>query len=261
MGMGVRLSYGKDLSGRAMKQNIDPGKRILLLCLLLLGFASSARADASMVLGDILKKTEHNYLQIPAFSAKFHQRTTSSAGSGMVTEASGKLYYQKPRQMRWEYEKPDRQIFVANQQSAWLSVPSERQISLFDSSTFFASPLARTFFDGLTDLKTHFEVTLDPRQSNKAAAVLKLIPKKEDPNIKTITLWIDLDTHRISAVETLDALNSTNRISLESQKSLPFIDPKLFQLEVPPSTVVLDTEGRQMSPADVDKLKLKLAPK
>jgi len=243
-----------------MKYRTGQWKPVLLISLLMMltAYAPSTNAGQSMVLGNILKKTEQYYHHTHAFTAYFQQRTTSAAATGMATEAYGRLYYQKPRQMRWEYEKPDAQLFIANQYLAWLYVPVEKQASLIDPKAFFSSPLAQAFFDGVTELRKHFEVTLDPKQSTKASAVLKLIPKTEDPNIKTLFLWIDLETYQIMSVETYDALSNINRITLESQNAVPSLDPKLFQMDFPPATSVVDSDGRELSKEEVSKLKSKL---
>lgn len=236
---------------------------ISFLCVVLLaGVSVPARAKSPEALGDILKKTETYYQQIHAFTAYFRQ-TTSSAAAGAVskTEASGKLYYQKPRQMRWEYEKPEPQVFAADHELAWLFSPVDKQISLFDAKNFFSSPLARTFFDGVVELKNHFTVTLDSKQSTGSAAVLKLVPKEEDPNIKTLFLWIDLQNYRIQTIETRDALGNINRITLDALQPTPRLDSKLFQLDVPPSTAVVDTDGRELTPAEIEAMKQKLSSK
>jgi outer membrane lipoprotein carrier protein len=177
----------------------------------------------------------------------------------MTSQAEGKLTYKRPRQMRWEYEKPERQVFIANQELAWLYVPSENQVSLFDAQTFFSSPLARTFFDGVSDLKKHFDVILDFNLSTGASAVLKLVPKQEDPNFRELFLWINMQTYRISQIESHDLLGNTNRIMIEPEKRVSDIDPTIFQMNVPPSTVVTDMQGRQLPPAEVEALRRKLS--
>ncbi len=145
------------------------------------------------MLGEILGKTEANYQNIHAFTAVFHQKTTSAAAGTLgAAEASGRLYYAKPRQMRWEYDKPEEQVFVANNQFAWLYTRAENQITLFDADKLFASALARTFFDGALGLKNYFDVTLDSSRSTSNSAVLKLVPKQEDPSVRFLYLWIDL---------------------------------------------------------------------
>jgi len=135
-------------------------------------------ADAGMSLGEIVRKTEATYQQTQAFSARFRQWTTSSAArSTASTEASGTLYYQKPRQMHWQYDTPEPQIFVPT--TNWLGSMSPRKNHIFVRRRYlFSSPLVQTFFDGILELRRHFEISLDSKQSTKRVAVLKLIPKK-----------------------------------------------------------------------------------
>jgi outer membrane lipoprotein carrier protein len=212
----------------------------------------------SLSINDILRKTEAQYQKIQAFTANFRQVTSSSAASSMATEAHGKLYYQKPRQMHWAYEAPEKQVFIANHQLAWLHIPSEKQISLFDAKAFFSSPLAQTFFDGIIELRSHFDVSLDEQLSSRDVAVLNLLPRKEDPNIRTLSLTVDLTNFRIITIESTDALGNTNRVTLEGQTSLPRVDPDLFHLNIPPGTTLVDPEGREIPPSDVDRLRQKL---
>lgn len=219
-------------------------------------FSVLAQAPASM--GDLLRQTEEYYQSVQSFTARFHQITTSSIASTMRTEATGTLYYQKPRQMRWDYETPEEQVFVANRQLAWLYVPGDRQLSLFDANTLFSSPLAQTFFDGFVELRKTFDVSLESRMGTPDSAVLRLVPKADDPSIRYLFLWIELDSYRISKIESHDAMGNINLISLENQQTALPIAPTLFQLEIPPSTLVLDMEGRQLSPAEIEELKKKL---
>jgi outer membrane lipoprotein carrier protein len=220
---------------------------------------SPAWAAGQAMLGEILNKTESNYQKIQAFTAVFRQTTTSSAAGTLAPgEAVGRLYYAKPRQMRWEYDKPEIQVFVANNQYAWLYAPTENQVSLFDANNLFASPLAQTFFGGAVNLKNHFEVTLDSTQSNKSWAVLRLVPKQEDPNIKLLFLWIDLQSYRISRLESQDILGNTNRIIIESLTPLPSLDQKLFQMEIPQTVKVFDKEGRELTPNEIEQLKVRI---
>jgi outer membrane lipoprotein carrier protein len=216
-----------------------------------------SHAESPPAVNEILKKTGATYLQTRAFSANFHQSVTSAASGNMATEAAGKLYYEKPRQMRWEYERPESQVFVANQQLAWLYVPADKQISLTDPKRIFSHPLAQTFFEGVVELKKHYEVTLDHGQSTRESAVLKLMPRREDPEIKILYLSIDLQTYRISSIEVHNALGNINRISLDSQRAVASLDPKLFELEVPPSVETVDAEGRPLTSSDIQKLKQK----
>lgn len=237
-----------------------PHARIIPFVWFWLLAAVPAMAAGPPTLAEILDKTEANYQRIQAFSATFRQMTTSSA-AGTVTpgEATGRLYYAKPRQMRWEYDTPEAQVFVANGDYAWLYVLSENQVSLFDAGKLFASPLARTFFDGAVGLKNNFNISFDAAQSNKKQAVLELVPKEEDPNIKLLYLWVDLQTFRITRIESRDILGNTNKIILESQTPLQSLDPVLFHLEVPQATRVFDADGRELTGAEIEQMKSRIS--
>jgi outer membrane lipoprotein carrier protein len=176
----------------------------------------------------------------------------------MSTLASGVLFYQKPRQMRWEYETPEPQVFVANQEYAWLYVPTEKQISLFEGKAFFASPIAKTFFDGIFELRKQFEVTLEAKETTQATAVLNLVPREPDPNIQSLRLWVNLQDYRIVCLETKDALGNLNQLIIEAQNELPALDPKLFQFETPRGTVVTDAEGQQLSSGQIEEIQARI---
>lgn len=219
----------------------------------------ASAAPPARMLGEILSKTEANYRNIHAFTAVFSQKTTSAAATLSAGEALGKLYYAKPRQMRWEYDLPEKQVFVANNHFAWLYVNAENQITLFNAEKLFASPLARTFFDGTLALKNHFNVTLDPVRSTSDVAVLELVPRQPDPNVKLAYLWIDLRNYRISRIETHDVLGNINEITISSFTPRSRLDPDLFRLEVPPGAKVFDADGHELTAAEIDKLKARIA--
>jgi outer membrane lipoprotein carrier protein len=239
-------------------------KFLMLFAFPFLCFVSSeghAAGDPNLTVNDILKKTESHYLRMQGMVATFRQSVTSSATGGMISEASGKLYYEKPKQMRWEYEKPEPQIFVANRQLAWLHVPSEKQVSLLDAGRIFSHPLAQTFFEGTSELKKYYEVALDAKQSTKEIAVLKLVPRQEDPEIKLLFIAIELSRYRLSSIEIQNVLGNLNRIVLESQNAVADLDPQLFQLDLPPSTGVVDQDGRSLNPGEIEILKQRLTSK
>lgn len=239
-----------------MIRKISYGVGIGVVLVLIYASVTIAAGTASS-LQEILDKVQQRYQSIHAYTAYFKQATTSAA-STLTTEASGKLYYQKPRQMRWDYETPEPQTFVANNQLAWLYVPAEKQISLYDAKNLIASPLSRTFFDGVFELKKDFQVELDTKQSNQTSAFLVLTPKLEDPSIQNLRLQIDLATFQLMSLETRDALGNTNRITLEAQKEKPELEAALFRIEVPPGTLVLDADGRELSAADLQRLKTQM---
>lgn len=246
-----RVAVGKDFFRFAFS--------CLLAVLVFLCSAAQPAAGQALSIGEILSKTQANYRSIHAFTATFSQKTVSAAAATLGAEKAGKLYYAKPRQMRWEYDVPEKQLFVANNKLAWLYTHDENQITVFDAQKLFASPLASTFFDGALKLRDHFNVTLDPVLSTSNTAVLQLTPLRQDPSIKLAYLWINLHTYLISRVETQDLLGNTNTITIDSFTPRPSLDPGLFRLQVPPMARVLGSNGRILTTGQIEQLESEIS--
>jgi outer membrane lipoprotein carrier protein len=228
--------------------------------LLALTVPAALLAASTPPLDEILDQTERRYAGMEAFSAEFRQYTTSAAASAMMTEAEGRLYHMKPRRMRWEYQTPESQVFVANNGLAWLYVPEDAQITLFEADRFFSSPLARALLEGIPELEKHFRISLDATRTNSVKAVLDLEPRREDPQVQSVVLWIDLDKYQIVRVETRDALGNLNRLVIEAQEAAPGLDADLFKLEIPEGTMVVGADGQVMESSEIRKLKERLIP-
>jgi len=119
-------------------------------------------------------------------------------------------------------------VFCCNHQLAWLYVPSEKQITLRFQENL-CSPLAQTFFEGVVELRKHYECHPGYGRSGKDLAVLKLLPKKEDPELRFYTYHRPADLPHLT-IEVHNALGNINRISLTSQRAVASLDLKLFQL-------------------------------
>ncbi|MDR3554391.1 MAG: outer membrane lipoprotein carrier protein LolA [Syntrophobacteraceae bacterium] len=233
---------------------------LLGILFLLCSAGQAPAAGPAQSIGEILSKTEANYRSIHAFTAVFSQKTVSAAASTLGAEkATGRLYYAKPRLMRWEYDIPEKQAFVANNKFAWLYSSDENRITLFDAQKLFTSPLASTFFDGALRLRDNFNVTLDPVLSTPETAVLQLTPLRQDPGIKFAYLWINLRTSLISRVQTQDLLGNTNEITISSFTPRPSLDPGLFRLQVPAMAKVFDSNGLMLTPARIERLQSKIS--
>lgn len=237
------------------------GLMMTLLVLLWSGAAaamSSTGEAAEAGVHQILGKMEDHYRNVSAYTADFSQWTTSVATSGATTEARGVFYFQKPRRMRWEYELPERQIFVAIKDTAWLYVPEDRQISLFDMKELMQSPIMRTFFEGVVQLRESFHASFDAAAATEQTAVLRLTPKQEDPNVRALRVWVDTQDYKITEIEAQDALGNINRIQFQNQRGIPALPKELFAFDPDESIVVLDPTGRKLNREEIGAIKRRL---
>ncbi len=225
---------------------------VTLAVVVLLRFPCAAAGPQD--LKGLLDATEHHYQQLRAFTSRFRQVTRSASAATMATEATGRLYYLKPKRMRWEYETPERQVFIVHHSIGWLYVPDDHQVTLLDENRLFASPLVRVLFDGLFQLQKHFSIQLDNQLTTSAHVVLDMVPHEEDPYVKSIKLWVERKTHLITSFQTSDALGNTNRLEFIGQKSVADLPEALFDLEVPGNTTVIDSQGRVLNTVEIHAL-------
>jgi len=90
-----------------------------LLLLLSLLFPSVPDETASYV-----KSFEARYRAAKTLQATFLERYTEN-GAVVRTEA-GTAFFRRPGKMRWEYESPEKDLFLVDGKTAWFYVPSDR---------------------------------------------------------------------------------------------------------------------------------------
>jgi len=222
------------------------------------GAAPGSSESAAPNVENLLSRMEEHYRTLSAYTADFSQWTTSVATAGAATEVRGVFYYQKPRRMRWEYEAPERQVFIAFKDSAWLYVPEDRQITLFDMQELLQSPIMRTFFEGVLQLRQNFQASLDAAASTEETAVLHLTPKQEDPNVRALRVWVDTKEFQIIEIEAQDALGNTNRIQFHNHKEMQTLPKELFTFDPEDSVVVLDSSGRKLNREEIGAIRRRL---
>ena len=211
------------------------------------------------MVADILKKVEATYQQTQAFTASFHQSVTSAAVSTMSTEASGRLYYEKPRQMRWEYDKPEPQVFVANRQLAWLYVPCRKTDLAFRfPKRSFLTRWRRLFSRASARSKSTTKSPWITSNRAKKRPCSSSFRGRKTPKSRLFSCLLNCRPTAFRRSRFYNALGNANRISLDSLKAVASLDPKLFQMDIPPSVDVVDAEGRPLTPAEIERLKLLL---
>ena len=181
---------------------------------------------------ELIARIQKRYDQIHSWSADFLQQTRSQAAS-MGTSARGKLFFLKPRAIRWDYEQP-RQQFVINEDKAWLYVPEEKTIYLYDADQIINSPVVLSFFSGLGKLGEMFSISQLPTESGPPPRLrLQLLPREAESPVSQISLWIDPHSYQVVGIQTEDPLGNINKITFSNIQLNPPLQPSWFALEVP----------------------------
>jgi len=113
----------------------------MLRCISLLLLFSFSRPGIAGV-QDVVTRLEARYRSARTLQAAFLERYTEN---GRVLRAeSGIAYFRRPGKMRWEYESPEKNLFLVDGKSAWFYVPADHTVTRVPAkeSTDWRTPLA-----------------------------------------------------------------------------------------------------------------------
>jgi outer membrane lipoprotein carrier protein len=104
--------------------------------------ALGAAAPASVDVRSIREKLESRYRSARTLQATFLERYSES--DQLTREEAGVAYFQRPGKMRWEYESPEKNVFLVDGKMAWFYVPADHTVTRAPAkqSSDWRTPLA-----------------------------------------------------------------------------------------------------------------------
>jgi len=133
-------------------------------------------ADSAKAIAQLL---EEHYRHAQTLRAVFLERY--SAGPREARIESGTVYFRRPGRMRWEYEAPEKKLFVSDGKSVWFYVPADRTVTKapIKESSDWRTPLALlTGRANLSKLCNRIDL-IDQKNTPPGHAVLRCVPKGE----------------------------------------------------------------------------------
>ena len=201
----------------------------LAVCLTAPAFA---RADE---LKTALTKLQERYESTKTFTAEFRQIIESPTLAGTI-ESRGKLAFEKPNRMRWDYDPPDRQIIVGDGETLWIYQPDEKQVIKAPLSEAFQARTPVSFLGGLGHVDREFDATLE--KDDPARWLLRLV-SKQDKGFGTLRLSVRKSDAAIEEARITDTLGTTTRLLLTGEKRNVTLEPTLFRFTPPPGVDVV----------------------
>jgi outer membrane lipoprotein carrier protein len=116
-----------------------------ILTLLFLGLSCvtpAAAAPDSTEVKKLVSLFETRYRLPRTLQATFLERYTEN--EKLVRTEAGTAYFRRPGKMRWEYESPERDLFLVDGKTAWFYVPADHTVMRVPAkqSTDWRTPLA-----------------------------------------------------------------------------------------------------------------------
>jgi len=203
---------------------------------------TAATADSNLSVDQILDRVENKYSNTE-FSADFIQKSFLKA-MDIIDQASGKVYIKYPGKMRWEYEKPDRQIFVTDGEKLWVYRPTDNQVQVGKAPSFFKSGKGASFLSDISLIREKFDISMKKgnQDENDPFFYLKLIPREKTLDIAEILLMVSKQSWDVAQIVTVDLYGDENRIDLLNFAFGVKLDDSLFSFEIPEGADVLQID-------------------
>ena len=175
------------------------------------------------------------YKKVTDFKADFTQEVRR-AHLPRPLKKSGKVYFKAPGRMRWDYTQPERVYYVSDGEVLWSYEQETGQcikMKVSDSELYDSLK----FLFGQGDLRGSFDISGVPADAGLLG--LKLVPKKNQSNYKSLTLFADAKTFEIKKTELVDPLDNVSTITFDGATYEPLKDEG-FKFKPPKGATVQD---------------------
>ncbi|MFZ0134658.1 MAG: outer membrane lipoprotein carrier protein LolA, partial [Desulfobacterales bacterium] len=140
--------------------------------------------------------------------------------------------------MRWEYDKPERQVIITNADKLWIYRPQDNQVTVGKAPAFLAGGKGAGFLADIRVLRRKFDISLAPAEGDRFH-VLKLVPIEKTIDVEKILLYVAKDSRLVQRVVTYNTYGDETRIDLLNSRFDPVPDQSLFSFTIPKGTDVI----------------------
>lgn len=219
-------------------------------------FALPGKAGESKVDAATVRSLEHaiegRYRAARTLQAYFYEHY--SDGSGGVAAESGTVYFSRPGRMRWDYNAPEKKLFLVDGRNVWLYVPADRTASRakLKESSDWRTPLALLVGKAnLSELCANLQV-VEPGGKLAAAAnfqpfagnnVLRCVPRGEADKNGSAAQVVFLETDAQAQLVRVVIHQPGNAVTEfrfgDWKENIPIPEDK-FHFQPPPGVSIVD---------------------
>jgi outer membrane lipoprotein carrier protein len=215
-----------------------PVRSVILLSLLIAhGSLLLTYASTQPSLQDVVDRLQKKYQNIETLQANFTQTYQSQRFSGSGITEKGVVYLRKGGLMRWEYQEPEKKIFVSDGLFYFYYVPEDKQVvkTPVDQQTNQQSPTL--FLAGRGNFAKDFKAEwADPRSG---ARVIKLNPVKPQPDFEYLIVEIDPVRDLVLRLLVVDSYGNKTEYKFTNIRENPPLQRDLFVFHAPAGTDVI----------------------
>ena len=197
---------------------------------LIFGGLASASTAAASGLDDFLAFNS----QTKTATGHFEQQVFDRSGKA-IEKASGTFTFARPGKFRWVYEKPHKQLLVADGQKLWIHDPDLNQVTVKSMKGAISSTPA-ALLAGREDITALF--TLRDAGAADGLSWIEATPKAQDTGFERVRLG--LQGKSLAAMELFDQLGGHTMLRFSDFKANAPVSPETFRFAPPKGADVID---------------------
>jgi outer membrane lipoprotein carrier protein len=177
-------------------------------------------------------RIQQRYDTIRDFEGAFTQSYEGGVLKVKSTE-SGTVAIKRPGRMRWVYTKPERKEFVSDGSRMYSYIPADKQVIVAPMPTE-AQTTPALFLAGRGNLVRDFTASYtDLPGAATGLVVLRLVPKRTDPDLQWLVVGIDPATLQIRQLVAADGQGGRSTFTFSNLKENRNLSDKLFAFQIP----------------------------
>ncbi len=203
--------------------------------MLLLLSAAPPKAEKKDPAAELLDKVQRHYEGLHDYTADFIQTYTRVALS-RTSESRGRLMLKKPGMMRWEYDKPDPKLWIADGTQLYVYEPEFQQVTIDRNFETARLSDSISFLWGEGKLADTFNAKLgNPEEvgAPKGAPTLELTPKHDATYAKLVVV-LDAKTGHVIESTIYETSGNKNQFKFSNLKINTGLKKDLFTFTPPP---------------------------
>ncbi len=219
-------------------------------------------ADGAQIL---VQRIESRYKPARTLSATFLQRY--SEGRRTAEVESGHVFFSRPGRMRWEYEVPEKKLFISDGKYVWFYVSSDRTVTRakVKESTDWRTPLALlTGKVNLSRLCGRIELLPHDVRRPSGHSVLRCVPRGEripssqvgdaipgspQDDFLEVLLEVDAGTGELASVVVRQAGGVELEYRFANWVFNPPLDESLFHFAAPAGVAIVEAPSENAGSA------------
>lgn len=211
--------------------------RLLLLVMAMLLWCPVCDATAAPSPEEVARKLQQTYEKTASFQADFTQ-TTSLQQSRRQREGEGTMVIAKPGLMRWDYRKPDRQVFICDGTTMSMYFAKAAQMMVIPAREYLQSDVTYAFFVGTGDILRDFEPKFPKADYGGESPTLQLFPRSEHGQVEHLDVWLD-DRSLVRRLKIVDHFGSVTELNFTNIRLNQPVDREVFKFTPPAGTEIV----------------------